>query len=284
MTRNLLHRAPTGTATGLAAPRRRSVRRLAADELDLWRVALDGGDDPALRALLSADEEDRARGFYFERDRRRFIVGRAMLRRVLACYVGIAPEELEFDYGETGKPELALGATAPRFNVAHSEDIAVFAITSGSEVGVDVERLRELPDDESIAEAYFSAAEQARLRSVSPALRRVEFFRAWTRQEAILKATGTGLGALDDGDVDGFTEARSDGENPAFHGSRVPQLRVYPFVPADGYVAAVAAEPEVRWVTFFNGGDGKPGTRMPDLRHGRRRRLDQMAKTGADFL
>lgn len=170
---------------------------LAPDELHLWRASLD--EPPAhvfaaLRALLSTDEVERARKFFFERDRNRFVVARGILRTLLGSYAGIAPEKVTFNYGPNGKPELAGANTEIFFNIAHSDDVALFAFTRVGEIGVDVERIRDMPDWPSIAELSFSAEEREHLQACPEEKRREEFFAAWTRQEAILKATGTGLG------------------------------------------------------------------------------------------
>ncbi|MEO5960693.1 MAG: 4'-phosphopantetheinyl transferase superfamily protein, partial [Opitutaceae bacterium] len=80
------------------------------------------------------------------------------------------------------------------FNVTHSEGLALFAVTPAGEVGVDLERVREIPEWEQIAASCFSPAERERLRSVAAAERTREFFVRWTRHEAVMKARGTGLG------------------------------------------------------------------------------------------
>lgn len=173
--------------------------RLEENEVHVWRATLDERPDDvvaALRALLSTDELERARKFYFERDRRRFVVCRGILRTLLGSYLDQSPEKIAFGYGPNDKPAVATGATRPLyFNLAHSDDLALYAFTRAGEIGIDVERIRDMPDWQSIAEVSFSPAELARLRRCAETRRREEFFRSWTRQEAILKAAGTGLGA-----------------------------------------------------------------------------------------
>jgi phosphopantetheinyl transferase len=112
------------------------------------------------------------------------------------------------------------------FNVAHSEGLALLACTRVGGVGIDLEWIRDLPDWEQVAETAFSAHELAQLRACPPERRRDEFFRSWTRQEAVLKALGTGLANTPD-----------DAAWSAFH--------VYPLDVAPGYAAAFAAAPGV---------------------------------------
>ena len=121
-----------------------------------------------------------------------FTVGRGALRSLLARYVGACPSQLELGYAPQGKP-LLLGHDLP-FNVAHSHGLALVAIAPGRPVGVDLERVRDLPAATAIAERFFSPAERARLAAAPPVLRMAQFLRLWTRKEAYLKATGGGLG------------------------------------------------------------------------------------------
>jgi phosphopantetheine--protein transferase-like protein len=178
---------------------RLATRHLAPNDIEIWRASLDTQPPivvEGLSRLLSVDEMERARRFFFERDRLRFVVGRGILRTLLGGYLGRAPHEIVFCYGPNEKPALATpdGAAPPIFfNVAHSEDLVLFAFTPAGEIGVDVERIREIPDWESIAEMSFSPQELARLRRCPEHRRRRDFFCTWTRQEALLKAAGVGL-------------------------------------------------------------------------------------------
>lgn len=176
-----------------------STGSLAAGEVALWRVVLDDVSDRAfadLAASLSADECERAAAFRFERDRRRFTVARGVLRALVAGYTGADAASLLFHYGENGKPSLA-GAEegALSFNLSHSEGLAVYAFTLEGQVGVDIERRRHLPEREHIAASCLLPRERAAVQQAPAARREEAFFEAWTRQEALLKALGIGLGA-----------------------------------------------------------------------------------------
>jgi 4'-phosphopantetheinyl transferase len=164
----------------------------APARIDLWTWPLDAPrrEMAALEAVLSADERRRGASFVFAEDRRRYIVGRARLRQVLARYVGLAPEALRFCYGVHGKPALTPTRSAPCFNLSHSGGLAALAI-AGCEVGVDIEEVR--PVDDAVAERFFSAGENAALRGLRGADWRDAFYRCWTRKEAVVKALGKGL-------------------------------------------------------------------------------------------
>ncbi len=197
-----------------------------------------------LRQTLAADEERRAAGFRFPRDRERYVVGRGALRAVLGQYLRRRPEDIRFSYNAEGKPALAgeFSAERLRFNVAHADGLALVAVAREREVGVDLEKVRAI-EVEEIAERFFSAAEVAVLRGL-PADRRVDaFFRCWTRKEAYLKATGKGLS----GGLDQFDVSLAPGEPAALLAHRgapaeAGRWQLRELAPAPGYVGALAVE------------------------------------------
>jgi 4'-phosphopantetheinyl transferase len=147
-------------------------------EVHVWRVRLNRGD--ALPP--TAAEAAHAAGFVTPTLRRRYLRAHAALRDILGS-VTAAP--LEFALHEKGKPYLAL-APEIRFNLAHSREMALVAVARGVEVGVDIERVRPLAEYAAIAQRYFPEGYTA------PTGVR-DFFRHWTRFEALLKAHGAGL-------------------------------------------------------------------------------------------
>lgn len=197
-------RAPATAPAWSLAPDRLA---LTANEVHLWRVSLDqpGATVTRFRQDLSPGELARAGRFHFETDRRRFIVARGCLRAILARYLEISPAIIQFTYDDYGKPGLAsapLPAAPLKFNLAHSDDLAVYALTLIGEVGVDLERIRPGFDGDEVARRLFSPSEVARLDQFSGAARQQAFFRCWTRKEAFIKAKGLGLSiALDQFDV-----------------------------------------------------------------------------------
>ena len=173
---------------------------------DVVATRLDVGLDAlrAASALLSDSERQNAARFRFESGRRRFIVARATLRRLLASRLGASPEEIEFEYGEHGKPALggAFAHSDLRFNMSHCDDLAVYAFARGHEIGIDVEAVRWLADAGDVASRFFSAAEKQAYAALDSLHRPLGFFNCWTRKEAFIKALGDGLSfPLDSFDV-----------------------------------------------------------------------------------
>jgi 4'-phosphopantetheinyl transferase len=220
---------------------------LSNAEVHVWRAVL---DPPALwierlQRTLSADEVQRAARFHFARDRRRFIVARGALRDILGRYLGVPPSALEFRYSVYGKPDLAGVADGQRlcFNLSHSYEMALFAITCDRDVGVDIEHLDRAIACEEVAERFFSARERATLRALPADVQHRAFFNCWTRKEAYIKAHGEGLSLP----LDQFDVSLAPGEPVALlatHGDPQETLRwsLQALTPGPGYVAALAVE------------------------------------------
>lgn len=164
----------------------------------LWRLPLQRppAELERLAGLLPEGERRRAERLRPPGAWRRFVAAHGALREILAAALGDEPAALRFAEGPWGKPELAgpYAAAGLQFNLSHSGELALLAITSGRPVGVDLERLRPVPRAAELAERYFAAAERADLAQVldGPA-GPMAFFNCWTRKEAFVKAQGQGL-------------------------------------------------------------------------------------------
>lgn len=141
---------------------------------------------------LSKDERDKARRFHFARDKNRYIQARSFLRKTLSNYINAPAECLAFCYGTNGKPELQSGSRL-KFNLSHSHDFAACAITMNRQIGIDVEAIAPLPDLEAVAGRFFLPDEIHSLKELNPSEKLPQFYKIWTRGEALLKWSGTGL-------------------------------------------------------------------------------------------
>ncbi len=156
-----------------------------------------------------------------------------------------APEDISFSYGNYGKPALVSesGADAVRFNISHSRGTALYVVTRGREIGVDLELIRDDVEVEQIAERFFSPREIAALHALPVYLRRRAFFLCWTRKEAYIKAIGEGLSLP----LDQFEVSLVPGEPAALVSvehcaSEVLRWSLQELFPAADYAAALAME------------------------------------------
>jgi 4'-phosphopantetheinyl transferase len=163
-------------------------------EVQIWGIWLNASNAAVAyyRSTLTLDELQRAERFRFAKLKHSYILSRGGLRILLSHYLGCSPNEIELVCGPKGKPGLR-DSSRIRFNASHSGHIAIYAFTTGCDLGIDVEEVRQMNDAESIAARYFSAAEVSDLLSLEPEDRRLAFFRCWTRKEAYVKAIGDGL-------------------------------------------------------------------------------------------
>lgn len=171
--------------------------QLESSQCHVWAASLtaDAGEFRELSKMLSSEERQRAERFAFDKDRNAFIQWHGILRTLLGRYLDVRPEEISFSTGPHGKPFLAgtPNQLDLRFNISHSSGKALFAFTRGHEVGVDIECLGRMADWEPVAELMFSACELAELAALVAEDKLSGFFNAWTRKEAVLKATGAGI-------------------------------------------------------------------------------------------
>ncbi|HWO23630.1 MAG TPA: 4'-phosphopantetheinyl transferase superfamily protein [Kofleriaceae bacterium] len=162
------------------------------DEVEVW-FADPAAIDAGAVAILDAGERARMERFVFERDRQLFLAAHALVRRSLSRHADVAPDAWRFRAENGEKPVIAGPAPVPplSFNLSHCRGLVACAIARGREVGVDVERIAELPRD--LIDTIASPAEAAALRALPAAAQAERFFTLWTLKEAYVKARGQGL-------------------------------------------------------------------------------------------
>jgi 4'-phosphopantetheinyl transferase len=223
--------------------------QLASDEVHSWCASLDVPPETSARlyATLTPDERTRSARFQFGHDRQRFIVARGVLRNLLGRYLQTQPSQIRFVYNAFGKPDLgAEFGGRLKFNLSHSAGLALIAIATASNVGVDLEYIRAQSDYADIARHFFSAAEVDCLSAYPSHLYAEPFFSCWTKKEACLKACGEGLAIplnsfsvpLTTGPAHSLVDlhAASKDIGPAKRWS------LYTLRPAPGYAGALAIE------------------------------------------
>ena len=224
---------------------------LETGTVHVWRIALSQEDDrlERFRSTLDLRELERAGRFHFDKHRRHFIVARGFLRSVVASYLGVQPQALQFEYGAYGKPALTSGHTL-RFNLSHSNEVALLAVALDAELGVDVEHIRPDFAGEDIARRYFSRAEVDVFNTLPPEERVAAFFRCWTRKEAYIKAIGKGFSQA----LDAFDVTLAPGVAPALlraEDDEASRWWMSDVGVGEGYAGALIVERPVAQVSFF---------------------------------
>lgn len=181
---------------------------LANDTVHVWLASLrwSARQIEVMQAGLSSREILRAQRFVQHRDADRYTVSHAILRKLLGRYLGVEPDTIGYSYNDYGKPYMqpvADHSDVIYFNMAYSQDLALYAFTRGNPaLGIDIEHLRSDIDCQQLAQSVFTADEYTRLCQLADADRYRAFFKIWTRKEAYVKAQGQGLSlGLDSFDV-----------------------------------------------------------------------------------
>ena len=213
---------------------------LQVGEAQVWLVEL--SDGPLTRdhcwELLSEREQKRSDRYTHQGANTEYVISRAMLRVLLAGYVGVEPLDLAFRTAPGGKPFLMEldGKPRPEFNMTHSKGVGLYAFAIDQEVGVDVETIDRKVDAEGVARRFFTERESESICGEPEGLLKEAFVRTWTCKEACLKWTGAGLkGGLKTHEIlfsESWTEPEAVGEE------RQPVLDM--LEPGEGFVGALA--------------------------------------------
>ena len=169
---------------------------LADGRIDLWRVMLPLPQSVMreLNSSLSVDEQERRDSYSSIKHQQTFIAARGILRDIVARYVDARPSDIVFSSTRWGKPYLQNSVIS--FNLSHSGDCIIYAITHKGRVGVDIELMRIDIKREQLATRILSHEEYEKLfRGKSAQEQLTNFYRCWTRKEAYAKAISMGLQA-----------------------------------------------------------------------------------------
>jgi 4'-phosphopantetheinyl transferase len=233
---------------------REHVFQIERGELHVWKAFFSEHKkniEDFLR-ILSKEELHRARKFHFQKDSEKYIIGRALLRWILSQYTSIEPQDIEFTYTPYGKPVLQNSRNF-NFNVSHSNDVLLVALTADADVGIDVEYIREDFNNEDIADQYFSQTEAAALRVLPECDKALGFYLCWTRKEAYIKAKERGLSLS----LKQFDVSVSPGDPPrllrtTFDRSESERWNLYDLTPAENYAGAVAINIPLSNIHYFS--------------------------------
>lgn len=221
-----------------------------SNTVDIWRIQVSGITNfSPLTGLLNPHEITRSTSYHHEKDQNRFILSRASLRILMAKYTNIDPHMVEFGYDHNKKPLLIVNnGTAIHYNTTHSGDWILIAV-SNAPVGIDIEYINENFVYEDVMPACFSEAE-VNVIDDAPDPRSC-FYGLWTKKEALVKATGKGV----DNELEYVPCIEENHSVLEKHIGSAKDWIVSSFLPADEYVAAIARDPSVQNIMFYEGND-----------------------------
>jgi 4'-phosphopantetheinyl transferase len=200
---------------------------ISDNEIHLWCALDETIIDSNLLSLyfdlMSLEEQQQHSRFYFDKHKHQYLITRALVRSVLSLYDdSVAPKDWIFTKNKFGKPQIMAGVSARElcFNISHTDQLIVLAISLKNDIGVDVEYTARKGKMLDIAHSFFSLKEYEALSNLPPEQKNDRFFDLWTFKEAYIKACGMGLSIpLDhfsfsfsnDGDIDiSFIPERED--------------------------------------------------------------------------
>jgi 4'-phosphopantetheinyl transferase len=226
--------------------------------IDLWIIHLGSPALPVSKylALLSDSEKTRMGQFHFDEDKWRYAAVHAGLRKILAGYLSIDPETIQFILNSYAKPALVDDQNPQQlqFNLSHSNGLALIAVSTIQPVGVDVERIKHLTNHLKLAERHFSPDEIDVLKQKDRSVSSAAFIQLWAGKEAFIKARGNGMSLP----LNQFSLAKliSDPESPSCvvpdpgDGRHWWVSRLHLF---DGYLGAVAVQGESGTINYLSG-------------------------------
>lgn len=229
---------------------------LTENQVHVWRIKISEFYNQAneFEQQLDAAEKKRARQYKFSDSRINFIICRGALRFLLSQYQKKNPLSIEIQKNTDGKPILAKKSRplALEFNISHSDDICLIAISRNLEVGIDVEAVKPLTELEALAKTFLSERELTAFTAANPEKKRDMFYDIWSAKEALLKSVGCGLkvhpNQIDLEQVSG-RKAFSVKDNSNL--INISQIEMIQLKGLSGYVAWLAALGEIGKISTF---------------------------------
>ncbi|AMR33656.1 hypothetical protein A0256_20590 [Mucilaginibacter sp. PAMC 26640] len=195
--------------------------------------------------VLTQAEKDRGGSYFQQKDRQRFVISRGAQRYILSRYLSIPAHQLIFALGANKKPYLFTNKSAGlHYNISHAGDWIILVVAK-STVGADVEYKDPGFNFQDILTDNFSADENSFIDEKDS---RERFYLLWTRKEALLKATGKGLG-----DHLNLTPSLDGSHNmPSILQDVRRDWQTISFEAANDYFGSICVEKKVAIFRFFD--------------------------------
>jgi phosphopantetheine--protein transferase-like protein len=197
---------------GTALPESGTPVPITGDQQHIWSARYSDLDRyyPVLSDFISAQEGTKAAGFKKSRDAQNYILRHGMVRAVLGQYILKEPQELRFVHEVSGKPNLdPMGEVHDiRFSLSHTDEMVCLGISKKSSIGLDIVKCDSRYPFSATAQYLFTPEECQWIAQTPSHEQHVRFFRIWSLKEALLKATGGGVGMMQETEVSGIMENR----------------------------------------------------------------------------
>ncbi|MEI6895463.1 MAG: 4'-phosphopantetheinyl transferase superfamily protein [Colwellia sp.] len=145
------------------------------------------------QTLLTSTELAKQQRYKFANHRHDALITRAFIRDLLSYYADVLPQDWQFEKGIKDKPEVVNCPIPLRFNLSHTKNLIICAVTLEHDIGCDVESTGRSNNVLGIAQRYFSVQETNELFALPESAQRDRFFDYWTLKESYIKAWGLGL-------------------------------------------------------------------------------------------
>ncbi|MFS4467938.1 4'-phosphopantetheinyl transferase family protein [Maribacter sp. 2210JD10-5] len=238
-------------------PNDNCINELHTGELIIWTIDLSESKKGInfFNSILNKAEINKANAFRFDKDRDCYVITRGLLKTLLGFYWNKRPDQIELEYNSFGKPRLP-SRYGLKFNVSHSQNFSVICFLKDAEVGIDIENCKRDINLMDLAENFFSKKEVENLKKLPFLERDRAFYRCWTRKEAFIKAEGSGLSfPLKQFAVSLDNDLEAELLNTYWDEKSKDNWTLKSFVPAEGYLAAIATKGKIDRYVFHEWND-----------------------------
>jgi len=225
---------------------------LSVNNIHVYLIKLNLFDSKTCIQYLSEDERIRSEKLKIEEKKKQFIISRSVLRLLLSSAVGKPYQDIEFFYGGHGKPSIneSINTKLIEFNISHSGNYALIAITLSNKIGVDIEEINIDLDHQSLSKRFFSKQEYDELQRIDESQQCDAFYSIWSKKESFIKATGKGVAF----GLDQFSVSLDEGHEAGVDVKTPVQLEdawfTYELQKIDGYKLALTTSTKDTEIIF----------------------------------
>jgi 4'-phosphopantetheinyl transferase len=220
------------------------------NEIHIWIISINNyKNNYDYYSLLSKQDRLIANGFLNEKVKKKYIYFHFALKNILSFYLKCSMKKIKFFHNKFQKPFLLRNSSAIEFNFAHSHNVAILALSKDNSLGVDIEKIKNLEQQQAIEDLFLTPNESRWLSRLPNSYRLEGFYRLWTAKEAFIKAIGKGF-YFDPKNID-FYMPKNIINNIIYSSKEYNGWTLKNFIPLDGYMAALCSEKAAKVISQF---------------------------------